>query len=392
MLANPQDSLRLDLYLTDELLSEEERDFRSLLRSFVDKECMGLIADHFDRGLFPSALVPRLADLGLFGMHVTGYGCSPRSYPHYGIACEELGRCDSGLRAIVSVQNSLVMDPIFKYGSLEQKQRWLPAMARGELLGCFCLSEPEAGSNPAAIRTRAHKTGGKFILNGIKMWITHGTVAQLALIWAWVEEELRCFLVPTTRAGFSASPIQRKFSYRTSPTALITLENCEVSQDELLPHAKGLKDALQCLNAARYGVACGALGASLACYHAALSFAKKREVFKRPIASFQLVQQKLVDMAMEITKAQLLTLRLGRLLDQGKATAEQISLLKLNNVRMASNIARLSRDILGARGILADNHVIRHLCDMEAVSALEGTDSIHTLILGQKLTGTKAFF
>lgn len=381
----------LDLYRVEELLEPEERELRLKVRGFVEEECMGIIAQHFDRGSFPMHLIPRMAQLGLFGVQVQGYGCKPISNTMYGLICQELGRCDSGLRAMFSVQNSLVMDPIFRYGSPSQKDRWLPLLARGEAIGCFALSEPEAGSNPSAITTRAEPRGDTYVLNGTKMWITNGTIAHLAVVWVKLGEDIRGFLVETSTPGLKASPIRRKFSYRTSPTALITLDDCVVPEEAMLPHARGLKPVLQCLNVARYGVACGALGSALACYQAAHSFASRRHVFDRPVASYQLVQEKLVRMALEITKAQLLSLRLGRLMDTAGVTPAQISLLKLNNVREAMKIARSARDILGARGILADHHVIRHLCDLEALATLEGTHSIHTLILGQALTGISAF-
>jgi len=382
---------QLDLFMTQELLSQEEKQFREKVRSFVENECMGAVADHFDKGTFPPDLMTKMAKEGLLGFHIDGYGCRRRSFVEYAIACEELGRCDAGLRAMFSVQNSLVMDTIYTLGSPAQKEKWLPKLARGEVIGCFCLSEPEAGSNPAAMTTRADPREKGFVLNGTKMWITNGTIAHLAIVWAKMAGEITGFLVETSTPGFTATPIRRKFSYRTSPTALINLDDCLVPEENLLPHARGLRAALQCLNTARFGVACGALGAATACYDSALSFATRRHVFDKPIASYQLVQQKLVNMALEITKAQLLTLRLGRLMDQGKADHSHISLLKLNNVRTAMDVARAARDILGARGILADNHVIRHLCDLEAISALEGTDSVHTLIVGKKLTGIDAF-
>jgi glutaryl-CoA dehydrogenase len=264
-------------------------------------------------------------------------------------------------------------------------------MARGELIGCFGLSEPDFGSNPQGMRTKAERSGSGYLLNGTKMWITNGSIAQIAVIWARVDGDISGFLVETDRPGFRAAAIRRKFSYRTSPTSQIFLENCEIPERSLLPGGRGLKAVLQCLNPARYGVACGALGSAIACYEAARTFAMERNVFSKPIASYQLVQERLVRMMVEITKAQLLSYHLGRLLDEGRARHTQISVAKLNNVREAMKIAHAARDILGARGILADNHVIRHLCDLEAVSTLEGTESIHTLILGQDLTGISAF-
>jgi glutaryl-CoA dehydrogenase len=290
-----------------------------------------------------------------------------------------------------SVQNSLVMFPIFKYGSAEQREKWLPKMARGEIIGCFGLSEPDFGSNPAGMITNARKKGEHYILNGKKMWITNGTIADIAVIWAKMDADVRGFIVETDRAGFHATPIQRKFSYRTSPTAYIELKDCKIPQASMLQEAHGLKPVFHCLNHARYGVACGALGSSLACYEAARDFALKRQVFDRPVASYQLIQDQLARMLIEITKAQLINFHLGRMLDSHQANPPQISLAKLNNVREALKIARLARDITGARGILADHHIIRHLCDLEAISTLEGTAGMHTLILGQEITGIAAF-
>ena len=381
----------VDFYQTDLLLTAEEKEIRDTVRRFVDEECMPIIADCFDRGAFPMDLIPRMAQLGLFGVHVDGYGCRNRSQLIYGIVCEELARCDSGLRALFSVQNSLVMFPVFKFGSEAQRERWLPIMARGEAIGCFGLSEPDYGSNPAGMQTTARRKDGQFILNGKKMWITNGTIAAVAVIWARLDNEIRGFLVETRTPGFRAAPVQRKFSYRTSPTAYIDLMDCTIPEDSLLPGAKGLKAVFRCLNHARYGVACGALGSAIACYQEARGFALKRKVFDQPIASYQLVQDQLARMLVEITKAQLVSYHLGRMLDERRARPAQTSLAKLNNVREAIKIARTARDVLGARGILADHHVIRHLCDLEAISTLEGTAGMHTLVIGQEITGISAF-
>ncbi len=381
----------IDYFQLEFLYTEAEKEIRNLVRKFVDAECMGVIADHFDKGTFPMNLVPRLGELGLFGLHVDGYGCRKVSHSVYGLINQELGRCDSGLRAMVSVQNSLVMFPIFSYGTDEQKDKWLTKMARGEVLGCFGLSEPDFGSNPSGMITRAEKVSNGFLLNGTKMWITNGSIAEVAVVWAKLDGEIRGFLVESGTPGFQTTLIQRKFSYRTSPTSTLIFKNCLIPEGNLLPGAKGMKAILKCLNHARFGVACGALGSAIACYEAAIAFAKKREVFDKPIASFQMVQDKLVRMAVEITKAQVLTYHLGKSLDDNTARHTQISMLKLNNVREAVGIARIARDTLGARGILADNQVIRHLCDLEAVSTLEGTENIHTLILGNDLTGISAF-
>ncbi|RPJ11790.1 MAG: acyl-CoA dehydrogenase [Deltaproteobacteria bacterium] len=382
----------LDYYDVGSLLTEEEKAVRDGARKFVDKECIPIISDHFDRGTFPIELISRMADLGWFGLHVEGYGSKKASHMAYGLICQELGRCDSGLRAMVSVQNSLVMQPIYLFGSEDQKRKWLPGMVKGEVIGCFGLSEPDFGSDPAGMVTRAERSSsGEYILNGTKMWITNGPLAQVALVWAKAGEEIRGFLVEKGTPGFQVSEIRRKYSYRTSPTSLLIFKDCAVPETNLLPHAKGLKSIFQCLNLARYGVACGALGSAIACYEAARAFAGERKVFEKPISSYQLVQERLVQMVVEITKAQLVTYHLGRLLDENRARHTQISLAKLNNVREAMKIARTARDILGARGILADHHVIRHLCDLEAVSALEGTESIHTLVIGADLTGIPAF-
>ncbi len=381
----------VDFYQTDDLLGTEEKKIRDTVRAFVDKECMPVIAEHFDRGTFPRKLIPRLAGLGLFGIHVDGYGCSKSNHTTYGLICQELGRCDSGLRAMFSVQNSLVMFPIYRFGSEQQRERWLPELAAGTRIGCFGLSEPGFGSNPAGMETRAQKKKGRFILNGKKMWITNGTIAKLAIIWAKYNEEIRGFLVETDNPGFRASPIQRKFSYRTSPTAMIELKDCTIGENNMLPETRGLKSIFECLNFARYGVACGAVGSAVSCYQAARAFALDREVFDRPIAGYQLVQDRLVRIMVEITKAQLINYHLGRLLDEHRARPAQISLAKMNNVQEAMKIARLARDILGARGILADHQVIRHLCDLEAISALEGTDGMHTLVIGKEITGISAF-
>lgn len=381
----------VDYYGIESLLTEEERFFRDRVRRFVDEECMPIIVDHFDKGTFPMKLIPRMAEMGLFGLHVDGYGCKKANHSIYGLICQKLGRCDSGLRAMFSVQNSLVMYPIYAFGSEEQKRTWLPKMARGEAIGCFGLSEPDFGSNPSGMTTCAERKAENYVLNGTKMWITNGPIAHVTLAWAKLDGEIRGFLVEKGTPGFQATLIQRKFSYRTSPTSLLVFKDCAIPEKNLLPEAKGLKSILQCLNNARYGVACGALGSAIACYRAAKAFAQSRQVFDKPIASYQLIQERLVRMIVEITKAQLVTYHLGRLLDQGKARPSQISLAKLNHVREAMKIARMAREVLGGRGILADHHVIRHVCDLEAVSTLEGTENIQTLIIGQDLTGISAF-
>jgi glutaryl-CoA dehydrogenase len=381
----------IDFFGIDSLLSDDEKKIRDAVRTFVNHECMTIIAEHFDKGTFPMQLIARMAAMELFGSHVEGHGCLKRSHMQYGLICRELGRCDSGLRAMFSVQNSLVMFPIFKFGSTEQREKWLPKMARGDVIGCFGLSEPDFGSNPAGMITSARRKGEHYVINGKKMWITNGTIADIAVIWAKMDGDVRGFIIEADRPGFRATLIQRKFSYRTSPTAFIELKDCEIPQANMLPEARGLKPVFQCLNHARYGVACGALGSSMACYQAARDFAVKRQVFDRPVASYQLIQDQLTRMLVEITKAQLINFHLGRMLDNHQAKPSQISLAKLNNVREALKIARLARDVTGARGILADHHIIRHLCDLEAISTLEGTAGMHTLILGQEITGISAF-
>jgi len=381
----------VDFYQIDTLLTEEEKDYRSRVSKFVDEECLPIMAEHFDRATFPMHLIPRMAEMGLFGLHVEGFGCQKASHTVYGLVCQELGRGDSGLRALFSVQNSLVMYPIYAFGSEEQKGRWLPLMAKGQAIGCFGLSEPDFGSDPARMTTSAERRGGGWVINGTKMWITNGPIAHVALVWARTEEGIRGFLVEAGTPGFRTTPVQRKFSYRTSPTGVLMFKDCLVPEENALPRALGLRSVFQCLNHARLGVACGALGSAVACFEAARASAQARKVFEKPIASYQLVQERLVRMAVEITKAQLLTHHLSRLLDRNQARPAQISLAKLNNVREAMKIARMARDILGGRGILADHHVIRHLCDLEAVSTLEGTESMHTLIIGQELTGVSAF-
>jgi glutaryl-CoA dehydrogenase len=386
-----EETRSLDFYQLDLLLSDEEKSIRKEVGQFVDDECMPSIADFFDQGTFPMDLIPRLAGMGLFGLHVKGYGCCEKSDMIYGLVNQELGRCDSGLRAMFSVQNSLVMFPIFKFGSEAQRQKWLPQMARGQSIGCFGLSEPGYGSNPGGMETRARKKKGTYVLNGRKMWITNAPIAEVAIIWAKIDADIRGFLVETQTAGFHVSTIKRKYAYRTSPTGMIALKDCEIPEENMLPAATGLKSVFQCLNLARYGVACGAVGSAIGCYQAARSFALSRKVFDKPIASYQLVQDQLVRMLVEITKAQLVNFHLGRLMDTHSAKPPQISLAKLNNVREAIKIARMARDILGARGILADHHVIRHLTDLEAVSTLEGTASMHTLLLGQAITDIPAF-
>ena len=381
----------MDFYRTDDLLTEEERLVRSTVGRFVDQRFLPIIAEHYERATFPMEIVPELAKLGVFGMHLHGYGAAGMSNVMYGLACQELERGDSGLRSFVSVQGSLCMFPIHRYGSEEQKQRWLPRMAAGEVIGCFGLTEPEFGSNPAGMATRARRDGTDWILNGTKRWITNGNVADLAIVWARSEQGIRGFLVEKDTKGFEARQIHHKLSMRASVTSELVLDDCRIPAGNELPEAQGLKAPLSCLNEARYGIVWGVLGAAIACYRSALEYAMARVQFDRPIAGYQLTQEKLVNMLTEITKGQLLALQLGRLKDEGKATATQISMAKLNNVREALQIAREARTILGANGISLEYPVMRHMSNLETVLTYEGTSEIHMLAIGEEITGLAAF-
>jgi glutaryl-CoA dehydrogenase len=381
----------VDFYRTDDLLTEEERLVRSTVGRFVDQRFLPIIADHYERATFPLEIVPELASLGVFGMHLQGYGAAGMSNVMYGLACQELERGDSGLRSFVSVQGSLCMFPIHRYGSEEQKQRWLPKMAAGEVIGCFGLTEPEFGSNPAGMATRARRDGKDWILNGTKRWITNGNVADLVIVWARSEQGIRGFLVEKGTKGFEAREIHHKLSMRASVTSELILDDVRIPEGNELPGAQGLKAPLSCLNEARYGIVWGVLGAAIACYRSALGYSIARVQFDRPIAGYQLTQEKLVNMLTEITKGQLLALQLGRLKDQGNATATQISMAKLNNVREALQIAREARTILGANGISLEYPVMRHMNNLETVLTYEGTSEIHMLAIGEEITGLSAF-
>ena len=381
----------IDFYRVDDLLNEEERLVRSTIGRFVDERFLPTVAEHYERGTFPLEVVPELARLGVFGMHLQGYGAAGLSNVMYGLACQELERGDSGLRSFVSVQGSLCMFPIHRYGSEEQKQRWLPFMARGEVIGCFGLTEPEFGSNPAGMATRARRDGDDWVISGTKRWITNGNVAHLAIVWARTEQGIRGFLVETGTRGFQAREIHHKLSMRASVTSELILDDVRVPARDELPGAQGLKAPLSCLNEARYGITWGVLGAAIACYRSALGYAKARVQFDKPIAGYQLTQEKLVNMLTEITKGQLLALQLGRLKDQGKASATQISMAKLNNVREALRIAREARSILGANGISLEYPVMRHMNNLETVLTYEGTSEIHMLAIGEEITGLSAF-
>jgi glutaryl-CoA dehydrogenase len=381
----------LDFLDLDRLLSEEERLIRDTTRGFVTDKVLPEVAGWFERGEFPRELAKELGGLGLLGMHLHGYGCAGTNAVSYGLAALELEAGDSGLRSFASVQGSLAMFPIWRYGSEEQKQRWLPRMAAGEVIGCFGLTEPDFGSNPAGMRTSARRDGGDWVLNGTKMWITNGGIADLAVVWARAEEGVRGFLVPTDTPGFSTRDIDRKLSLRASVTSELILDDCRLPGDAVLPEAQGMRGPLSCLNEARYGIVWGSMGAARACLASALAYATTRVQFDRPIGGFQLTQQKLADMLVELSKGTLLALHLGRMKDDGRLTPEQVSLGKLNNVREALKIARSARTILGANGVTLEYPVIRHANNLESVLTYEGTSEVHSLILGQALTGLNAF-
>ncbi len=381
----------LDYYSVDELYSEEERMARDSVRDFVEAEIMPIIGKHFVAGTFPLELTATFGKLGLFGPSIQGYGCPGMSATAYGLICQELERADSGVRSFASVQGSLVMYPISAFGSDAQKERYLPGMARGEILGCFGLTEPDFGSNPTGMLTTARKTDRGYVLNGTKRWITNGSLANVALVWAKLDGVVRGFLVPADSPGFIARDIHGKWSLRASVTSELILEDCEIADDAILPGVQGLKGPLSCLTQARFGIAFGAVGSMIACYDEALSYAVDRVQFSKPIAGYQLVQQKLVRMVSEITKAQLLCQRLGRLKESGKLRPQQVSLAKRNNVYWAREIARDARDILGANGITDEYQCGRHMLNAETVYTYEGTHDIHTLIVGQDITGIGAF-
>ena len=382
----------VDFYEIDDLLSEEERLTRDSVRNFVSENLMPVIVENYRAGQFPTDMANQLAELGVLGVSLPeDYGCAGSSSFVYGLICQELERGDSGVRSFVSVQSSLVMWPIFKFGSEEQKKKWLPAMAKGEIIGCFGLTESDVGSNPAAMRTTASIDGDEWVLNGSKMWITNGSMAELALIWAKTEDGVRGFLVEKGAPGFSANEIKGKLSLRASDTSELVFEDCRIPKENILPESDGLKSALSCLTQARYGIAWGVVGAAMACYDEALNYAKERIQFDKPIASFQLVQRKLVNMLTEITKSQLIAYRLGRLKDEGKATVERVSFAKRSNVKSALEVAKLAREILGAAGITDEHQAMRHMANLESVYTYEGTHDMHTLILGENITGIGAF-
>ena len=382
----------LDLIGIDALLSDEERAIRDAAREWVADRILPEVDDWYERAVFPGReLAKELGALGFLGMHLEGYGCAGASATMYGLACLELEAGDSGLRSFVSVQGSLAMFAIHAFGSEEQKQEWLPRMAAGEAIGCFGLTEPDAGSDPGSMRTRARRDGDDWLVSGTKMWITNGTVADVSVVWAHTDDGVRGFVVPADAPGFSANDIHRKLSLRASVTSELILDEVRLPADTVLPGVTGLKGPLSCLNEARYGIVWGVMGAARACFASALDYAKTREQWGKPIGAFQLTQKKLADMALELNKGTLLAFHLGRMKDEGRLRPEHVSVGKLNNTREALAIARMSRSILGANGITLEYPIMRHMTNLESVLTYEGTEEIHTLVVGQTLTGLRAF-
>ncbi len=382
----------VDYFNTDSLLSAEEKLVRDTVRDFVSKEVVPIIEKHFMDGTFPVHLVKKMGALGLLGpTFPSKYGCAEMNNISYGLIMQELERGDSSIRSFASVQSGLVMYPIFTFGTDEQKDKWLPRLANGDAIGCFGLTEPDFGSNPGGMKTHAEKKGGKYVLNGAKMWITNGTIADVAVVWAKLDGKVRGFLVERGTKGFAAPEMKGKHSLRASVTSELVFQDCEIPEENILPGSTGLRSPLMCLDQARYGIAWGAIGSAMACYDAALNYAKSRVQFDKPIAAFQITQEKLVFMLTEITKAQLLVLQLGKLKDQDKHKPVQVSMAKRNNVHFALEIARLARTILGANGILNEYPVMRHMANLESVYTYEGTHDIHTLVIGADITGIQAF-
>ena len=381
----------LDLYNVRGQLSEEEQMVQDTVARFTDEKVLPVIREAFETHRFPAELVPEIAALGLLGSSLEGYDCAGLNSVCYGLICQELERGDSGLRSFVSVQSSLVMWPIYTYGSEEQRQRWLPALARGEAIGCFGLTEPHGGSDPANMKTHAKKDGGDWVINGAKMWITNGSIADVAVVWANTDDGIRGFLVEKGTPGFDAPEIERKFSLRASVTSSLFFDNVRVPAENMLPGAEGLGGPLRCLTQARFGITWGAIGAAQACLQEAMDYTGTRELFARPVAHTQTMQRRLADMARRITTAQLLSLQLGRLKDLGEMSPTQVSLAKWNNVRMALDIAREARDVLGGSGISAEYCPIRHMLNLESVVTYEGTETVHELVVGKELTGVSAF-
>jgi len=381
----------LDFYNLDELLSSEDRMTRDAVRQFVQREVMPNVERHFADESFPLDLIPKLAELGIFGANLKGYGCAGMNNIAYGLIMQELEAADSGLRSFASVQSALSMYAIYAWGSEEQKQRYLPGMAQGKLIGCFGLTEPDHGSDPGGMETRAKPDGGGWILNGTKRWITNGSIADVAVVWAKIDQGITGFIVEKGTPGFTTRDIHGKFSMRASITSELYFDDVKLDANAQLPAARGLKAPLACLTQARYGIAWGALGAARSCYHCALDYVKSRKQFSRPLAGYQLVQNKLVNMLTEITKGQLVCLRLGQMKDAGTMRPEHVSFAKRNNVQAALDIARTARDMLGANGIVNEYPVIRHMLNLETVNTYEGTYDVHTLILGRDITGASAF-
>jgi glutaryl-CoA dehydrogenase len=380
-----------DFLAVDRLLSDEERLIQETVRRFVREQVLPHVGEWFEEARIPRELATEIGKLGLLGMHLDGYGCAGTSATAYGIACLELEAGDSGVRSLVSVQGSLAMYAIHRWGSEEQKNEWLPRMAAGEAIGCFGLTEPDSGSDPASMRTRAKRDGDDWVLNGQKMWITNGSIADVAVVWARTDDGVRGFVVPTDTPGFSAPEIHRKLSLRASVTSELVLDDVRLPADAVLPESTSLRGPLSCLNEARYGIVWGAAGAARACFEAALSYAKERVQFDQPIASFQLVQAKLAHMAVEVNRATLLALHLGRMKDDGVLRPEHVSMGKLANVNAALDVARTARQVLGANGITLEYPVIRHMNNLESVVTYEGTADIHSLVIGGALTGIQAF-
>lgn len=380
-----------DLYNVQSLLSEEELMIKDSVARFVDERAMPLIAGHFDKATFPFELVPEIAEMGLLGSSIEGYGCAGLNAVSYGLICQELERCDSGLRSFVSVQSSLCMYPIYAYGSEEQKQRWLPAMAAGEVIGCFGLTESHGGSDPAAMKTHARRDGDDWVINGSKMWITNGSIADIAIVWAKTDQGIMGFVIEKGSEGFEARTIHSKMSLRASVTSELYFDNVRVPESNRLPNVTGLKGPLGCLTQARYGITWGPIGSAIACLGEVLNYTSDRILFGRPLAANQAIQLRVADMARRITSAQLLSLQLGRLKDAGKMAPTQVSIAKWNNVRMALDIARDCRDILGGSGITTEYQAIRHMLNLESVITYEGTETIHQLVVGRELTGINAF-
>jgi glutaryl-CoA dehydrogenase len=381
----------LDFLDLDTLLSDEERMVRDTVRDFVKQRVLPVVDDWFERGYFDKSVIKELGSLGLLGMHLHGYGCAGTNSVSYGITCMEMEAGDSGFRSAVSVQGSLSMWPIWAYGSEDQKERWLPGMAAGDLVGCFGLTEPDFGSDPSGMRTSARRDGDDWILSGTKMWITNGGICDLAVVWARTDDGIRGFIVPRDTPGFETRDIERKLSLRASVTSELAFDDCRLPADAMLPGVRGLRGPLSTLNEARFGIVWGVMGAARTCLETAVEYSKTRVQFGKPIGAFQLTQRKLVEMLVELGKGQLLALHLGRMKDEGRLTPEQVSFGKMNNVREALNIAREARGILGANGITLEYPVVRHMNNLESVYTYEGTNEIHTLVLGKAVTGLDAF-